>query len=115
MFEECSSLTTAPELPATTLTDYCYQEMFSGCSSLTTAPELPAKTLVNYCYYNMFKGCTKLNYIKMLATNVNASWCLYDWVGGVASTGTFVKHKNMSSLKTGTSGIPSSWTVQNAA
>ena len=34
-------------LPATTLADYCYNSMFSGCRSLTTAPELPATTLAN--------------------------------------------------------------------
>lgn len=36
---------------------YCYYSMFQGCSSLTTAPELPATTLANYCYYSMFQGC----------------------------------------------------------
>ncbi|MCQ2976272.1 MAG: bacterial Ig-like domain-containing protein, partial [Bacteroidales bacterium] len=42
LFSGCSSLTTAPELPATQLAYYCYSNMFSSCSSLTTAPELPA-------------------------------------------------------------------------
>ena len=60
MFDNCTSLTTAPSLPATTLADSCYLEMFKGCTSLTTAPELPATTLVSYCYYKMFFGCTKL-------------------------------------------------------
>lgn len=114
MFDGCTSLTTAPELPATTLAEYCYQNMFYGCTNLTIAPELPATTLTYYCYYQMFKGCTKLNYIKMLATNISASGCLSDWVSGVSSTGTFVKHPDMTSLQTGTSGIPSGWTVQNA-
>jgi hypothetical protein len=45
MFQYCTSLTTAPELPATTLASYCYNQMFYGCTSLTTAPELPATTL----------------------------------------------------------------------
>jgi len=44
MFSDCTSLTTAPSLPATTLTDYCYYYMFKGCTSLTTAPQLPATT-----------------------------------------------------------------------
>ena len=60
MFQGCTSLTTAPDLPATTLTDNCYSNMFNGCTSLTTAPELPATTLANDCYYNMFYGCTSL-------------------------------------------------------
>ena len=54
MFAACSSLTTAPELPATTLAESCYSLMFFGCSSLTTAPELPATTLAKSCYSSMF-------------------------------------------------------------
>jgi len=50
MFLGCTSLTTAPALPATILANNCYQNMFYGCTSLTTAPELPATTLVNSCY-----------------------------------------------------------------
>ena len=33
-----------------TLTDHCYFSMFYNCTSLTSAPELPATTLANYCY-----------------------------------------------------------------
>lgn len=47
LFKGCSSLTTAPELPATVLAESCYKSMFSGCSSLTAAPVLPATTLAN--------------------------------------------------------------------
>ena len=60
LFENCASLTSAPELPATTIGNSCYYAMFSGCTSLTSAPELPATTLVNSCYYDMFRGCTSL-------------------------------------------------------
>lgn len=119
MFKGCTSLTTAPELPATTLASGCYQSMFYGCTSLTTAPELPATTLADYCYEYMFSGCSKLNYIKMLATDISATSCLYNWVKGVASSGTFVKNSAMTSLPTATlinnyAGIPSGWTVRNA-
>jgi len=113
MFQGCESLTTAPSLPATTLTEGCYYEMFIGCTNLTTAPELPATTLTDYCYYQMFEGCTNLNYIKCLATDISASNCTYNWVNSVASTGTFVKHSSMASWTTGTSGIPTGWTVQD--
>ena len=60
MFDGCSSLTTAPELPATTLAVSCYAYMFYGCSSLTTAPELPATTIDINCYAYMFYGCSSL-------------------------------------------------------
>ena len=114
MFKGCTSLTTAPKLPATTLAIACYSNMFCDCTSLTTAPKLPTTTLANWCYSGMFYNCTKLNYIKMLATNISASYCLNSWVSDVSSIGTFVKHPNMTSLPTGTSGIPDGWTVQDA-
>ena len=60
MFLGCTSLTTAPNLPATTLADSCYKNMFYNCSNLTTAPNLPATTLADSCYKIMFKGCTNL-------------------------------------------------------
>ena len=60
LFKDCSVLTSAPELPATTLESYCYYGMFYGCTKLTSAPVLPATTLTNSCYQNMFNGCTNL-------------------------------------------------------
>ena len=60
LFSGCESLTSAPDLPATTLAAGCYSSMFNGCTSLTSAPELPATTLVSYCYESMFNGCTSL-------------------------------------------------------
>ena len=115
MFYDCTSLTTAPELPATTLVNNCYSSMFARCSKLTTAPELPATKLTTSCYSNMFQDCTKLNYIKCLATNISASRCTSGWVSGVAGTGKFVKAASMTKWTRGVNGIPSNWTVQNAA
>lgn len=113
MFNGCTSLTTSPELPAITLASSCYYRMFRNCTALTTAPELLATNFATQCYYQMFYGCASLNYIKCLATGsplTNTS----GWVNGVAATGTFVKAASMSSWSTGTSGIPSGWTIQNA-
>ena len=113
MFSNCAGLTTAPELPATTLADYCYSSMFSYCAGLNTAPELPATTLAAGCYGQMFWDCKKLDNITMLATDIPANNCLTQWVNGVASTGTFTKAAAMTSLTTGVSGIPEGWTVKN--
>ena len=77
MFSGCTSLTTAPELPATTLANGCYQYMFYNCTSLTTAPELPATTLVNGCYQNMFSGCTSLTTAPELPATTLASSCYW--------------------------------------
>ena len=60
LFKDCAVLTSAPELPATTLADECYDGMFMGCTSLTSAPELKATTLAYSCYNGMFMGCTSL-------------------------------------------------------
>ena len=43
----------------------CYNSMFYDCSSLTTAPELPATTLTSYCYDNMFSNCTNITSVTM--------------------------------------------------
>ena len=60
MFYGCTALTTAPALPATSLNYYCYQEMFSHCTALTTAPALPATSLAEGCYQEMFDHCSAL-------------------------------------------------------
>ena len=60
MFRDCTSLTQAPALPATTLAYFCYNYMFYGCTSLTQVSVLPATTLARQCYDSMFYGCTSL-------------------------------------------------------
>ena len=75
MFYNCTSLTTAPSLPATTLAYYCYQFMFYNCTSLTTAPSLPATTLADYCYYYMFNSCTSLTTAPSLPATTLAGYC----------------------------------------
>ena len=85
LFEDCSSLTSAPELPATTLADYCYQYMFRDCSSLTSAPELPANTLAAGCYGHMFTNCTSLvNAPKLSATSLG-TYCYSAMFQGCSS------------------------------
>ena len=114
MFQGCTSLTVAPELPAITLANSCYAYMFQGCSFLIVAPGLPATTLVTNCYCGMFYGCSKLNYIKALFTTTPGSSYTDSWVSGVSSTGTFVKNAAATWNVTGTNGIPSGWTVETA-
>lgn len=82
-------------------------------TSLITAPELPATDLVNSCYIYMFYNCENLNYIKCLATDISTTDYTYNWVSGVASTGTFVKHPDMNNWTKGVSGIPNNWTIED--
>lgn len=75
LFRDCTSLITAPELPAETLADYCYYYMFSGCTGLTEAPELPSTTLAYKCYDSMFQGCTTLTEAPKLPATTLADQC----------------------------------------
>lgn len=78
LFTDCTSLTQAPELPATKLLSWCYSHMFYRCTSLTQAPDLPATTLANYCYESMFDRCTSLIQAPELpATTLNVSCYSY--------------------------------------
>lgn len=96
-----TSITEAPQLPATTLTNACYSDMFMNCTSLAAAPELPAPTLVEGCYSSMFSGCSSLGYVKCLATDISADYCTTGWLSGVAATGTFVKAATMNGWPVG--------------
>lgn len=91
MFSGCTSLTQTPELPATTLANYCYKSMFSGCTSLTTAPELlPATTLTRYCYQYMFDGCTNLTAAPELPATILTTNC-YDTMFRNCSSLNYIK------------------------
>ena len=76
-------------LPATTLTEGCYQDMFNGCKGIEKAPELPAPKLEKNCYQEMFYDCAKLNHVKCLATDIKAENSTKDWLGkaGTEATG----------------------------
>ena len=78
MFRNCTSLTQAPELPATTLVGSCYSGMFRNCTSLTQAPELPATTLDGNCYYEMFYGCKSLTQAPELPATTLAQECYWE-------------------------------------
>ena len=85
LFISCTSLVTAPELPATAIAPYCYFNMFRGCTSLVTAPELPATTLAGSCYYQMFMGCTSLVTAPELPATTLAGSCYYQMFMGCTS------------------------------
>lgn len=79
LFEGCTSLLSAPELPAEALATNCYRYMFRGCSALTSAPGLPATTMEQGCYFGMFSECTGLTSAPKLPANVLANNC-YGWM-----------------------------------
>ena len=111
MFRGCTSLTQAPALPATTLAEGCCARMFDGCTSLTQAPELPATTLLESCYAYMFSGCTSLSEIKVSFDDWDYGMGTRSWVEPVAPTGTFYCPKALP-LEYGENRIPEGWTVK---
>ena len=82
MFRDCTSLTQAPALPATTLATGCYRSMFYGCTALTQAPALPATTLASGCYCYMFNGCTALTQAPALPATTLATGCYQSMFDG---------------------------------
>lgn len=111
MFYKCTNLTVAPKLPAKTLTNYCYMQMFLNCTNLTAAPELPAIRLNYESYHNMFGECKNLRYVKAAFTTVPGNNYTRNWLENVSSTGTFYKNAAATWTTTGTSAVPSGWTV----
>ena len=112
MFQGCNKMTTAPELPATTLATSCYLTMFSGCSELTESPILPAPVIATTAYQGMFQNCSKLKTITCLATS-GMGTNTKDWVKSVSATGTFYKAASANWGSNGTARIPSGWDVQD--
>ena len=89
--------------------------MFSNCTSLTTAPALPATTLANWCYMNMFQGCTSLSSVEVAFTNwTGATQFTLNWLDGVAASGTFTCPSVLPDTR-GISNIPTGWTKVDAA
>ena len=101
-------------LPATTLTEGCYQDMFNGCKGIEKAPELPAPTLVKDCYQEMFAGCSKLKYVKCLATDISAENCTKGWLtnAGTEATGEKVLETLIPMEPDSDDGVPSGWTAR---
>ena len=64
MFQDCSSLTSVPELDTSRVTEMYY--MFRGCSSLTSVPEMDTGQVTNMCY--MFNQCSSLTTVPTLNT-----------------------------------------------
>ena len=101
-------------LPATTLKEGCYQDMFNGCKGIEKAPELPAPTLVKDCYKEMFYDCSKLNHVACLATDITASDCTKDWLGkaGTEATGAKVLESVVDMKAGNDDGVPETWTAK---
>jgi hypothetical protein len=63
MFYNCESLAIGPELPASTLVEQCYMEMFALCEGMVTAPGNDIYTTKTPVQSDMFKLCFNLKQI----------------------------------------------------
>lgn len=78
MFYDCRRMTKTPKiLPALTVVKFSYQEMFYNCWQITSGPELPATVLAMNCYSSMFNGCKNLDAPQELPATVLAQGCYY--------------------------------------
>lgn len=76
LFLDCTSLTTAPRLPADTLWTYCYYDMFKWCTNLVSAPNiLPAEKITTHCYHGMFSWCTSLTKPPVISATTTSAYC----------------------------------------
>ena len=100
-------------LPATTLTEGCYQDMFNGCKGIEKAPVLPAPKLEKGCYQEMFYDCAKLNHVKCLATDISAEGCTKNWLtnAGTEATGEKVLETAVPMTANSDDGVPTAWTA----
>ena len=55
-----------------TMASYCYSSMFQDCTSLTQAPAIPATTLADYCYQYMFQNAQRLNFRQLRLGNIRS-------------------------------------------
>ena len=85
MFSQCTKLTKVPVLPATTLAKSCYFGMFKKCTNLKNAPALPSTTLTESCYEEMFSSCTNLINAPELSATTLASSCYASMFAGCTS------------------------------
>lgn len=109
MFNGCTSLLTTPTMSATTLAHQSCWGMFEGCTNLITAPVLLPTTLEETCYTFMFSGCNNLSSITTYAQNISADSCLVGWLSNVAASGDFY-NLGGATYESGESGIPQGWT-----
>ena len=91
---------------------YCFFKLFEGCTSLTKAPELPATTLALSCYRDMFKDCISLNSITVHFTEWEYGNSTMEWVSGVSSTGKFYCPSDLDE-EYGEDYTPTGWTKEN--
>lgn len=74
MFQDCKAMYEAPDIPNITLTPYCFYYMFAG-NPIEKTPTLPATTLAEGCYKDMFMWCMLLKEVTALPATTGVAYC----------------------------------------
>lgn len=69
LFDGCTKLLFAPEIPTTEVPVRAYSSMFNNCTSLRMNTKLYASNLKADCYLNMYNGCCSIESQRLDATS----------------------------------------------
>lgn len=97
-----------PKCESKTVPEYCFIKLFKN-TTITTAPELPATTLANHCYDELFFFCNNLSSIKVFFNDWNSP--IGYWVTNVSPSGIFYCSSKLPQIF-GDCYIPEGWTVE---
>ena len=89
----------------------CYR--CKDCTSLRTAPYLPALDLAEECYQCMFLGCHELDSVKAMFLDASPEY-LEDWLLYTAEKGTFMKNP-AAVWDRQSAGVPEGWEITDAS
>ena len=99
------------------VTANCYYQMFYACTSLTQAPQLPATSLAEGCYYQMFYACSNLSTVTLYyidSAPTTGQGYFYKWLQNAGGTGSTIYAPADALWDSSDSKmyIPSNWTVE---
>ena len=89
---------------------YCFYKLFEDCSTLITAPDLTATELKANCYNSLFSGCTALTSINVSFSEWKTGSTTYtaNWLNNATSSGIIYGPDELGFNKTY---VPSNWLV----
>lgn len=96
LFSGVTTITSAENmvLPATTVRQQCYSQMFQGCTSLIKTPKTVGSSAMTwsgqYCFSNMFSYCTSLTtpsstLLPALNLGTQCYWYMFEGCSGLAT------------------------------
>lgn len=114
MFENCTRLTSAPDLTINYLNgSNTYLGMFRSCSSLTSGPYVHATSYRGSSLAYIFDNCRSLSSISVDFLTFSSIW---SWIANVQSNGIFTCPSALgtdATIQRGSNRCPDNWLVVN--